>query len=155
MLCKEHCTCATAVLTRCLTCPFTTRLREAQNPSPPPSRHVAEGWMYFCLEIHTQLVPHTPSSPLSFPKTPSPHPFPLSPTRPPSSSSLVALSLFHFSSVPEVFFLLEVMMAELSLGCYLHKSSTKGARVTFLYGPGAKPLTNGAGIRENKLLMFY
>ena len=39
-------------------------------------------------------------------------------------------------------------------GCYLHKTITKGGRVTFLYGPGCKPLTDGTGIGENKLLML-
>lgn len=44
---------------------------------------------------------------------------------------------------------------ELSHESYLHKTITKGVRVTFLYGPGSTALTNEADIRENKLLVFY
>lgn len=44
---------------------------------------------------------------------------------------------------------------ELSLESHLHKTITKGARVTFLYGPGSIALTNEADIRQNKLLVLY
>lgn len=44
---------------------------------------------------------------------------------------------------------------ELCLESYLHKTITKGARMTFLYGPGSIALTNEADLRENKLLVLY
>lgn len=93
------------------------------------------------------------SIPFSIPSLPEalpPHhsPFrPLSPTPPPSLSSV----LFF----PPVFFLLQIVITEPRLGYYLHKTIRKEARVTFLYGPGSKPVTNRGDLRENKLLACY
>lgn len=86
--------------------------------------------------VSTLLLPHL-SSVLSSP--------------PPSLSPLFSYVLFS----PLVFFLLGSITTERRLGCYLHKTTTKGAGLTFLYGPGSKPLTNGADIRGNELLMLY
>lgn len=93
--------------------------------------HVWGGGVCVCLGVHTLLLPHLSSVLASS-----------SPPPPIFLCSILSSSLLSPTT-------------ELRLGCYLHKTTTKGARLAFLYGPGSRPLANGAGIRGNKSLLLY
>ena len=170
ILCKERWTLSTAFVTPCLICSPHNNAESCSEQelvfTAIPPCCVGLGIFLFG-HPHTGLSLHLPS--ILSPFSPRPHllitslflpPFPFSLSA--SSSLSLPLSLLSFSlslsSVsfsPPVIFLLAIVITKLSLGCYLYKTITKGARVTFLYGPRSKPLTDAAGIRENKLLMFY
>lgn len=71
------------------------------------------------------------------------------------SSSPTALFIATLDLSPLVSSFSLNISKEFSLESYLHKTITKGARMTFLYGPGSIALTSETDLGENKLLVLY